>query len=136
MILGFTGTSNGVTEEQRAVMRTRITAATELHHGDCIGADATAHVYGLEGGLWLVGYPPLDPKKRAWCDFDVLRPEKPYLDRNRDIVDNVRTLLAVPKELSEPNHRRAGGTWYTIRYARRVGRALTIVWPDGSLSHE
>lgn len=44
MILGFTGTRQGMTDYQQAQVRRFLVAyqCTILHHGDCIGADAQA----------------------------------------------------------------------------------------------
>ena len=43
--LGVTGTSDGITDKQLLRLHEFIAAvqATELHHGDCVGADAVAH---------------------------------------------------------------------------------------------
>ena len=44
------------------------------------------------------------------------QPQKPYLERNRNIVDNTTMLVAFPnnnKELLK------SGTWSTIRYAKK-----------------
>jgi hypothetical protein len=29
-----------------------------------------------------------------------------------------------------------GGTWRTIQMARKAGRELVVVWPDGSIKEE
>lgn len=105
----------------------------EVHHGDCIGADADMHQRATENYLRTVGHPPSDPKLRAFCEFDELWPEKPYLDRNKDIVDSCHVLLATPKESTEQQR---GGTWSTIRYARKKKKPVLIVWPDGTVSGE
>jgi predicted Rossmann fold nucleotide-binding protein DprA/Smf involved in DNA uptake len=53
---------------------------------------------------------------------------RPFLRRNRDIVDACQLLIVAPGEEAE---RRRSGTWATYRYARTVGRALLVVFPDG-----
>lgn len=130
-VVGFTGTREGMTLRQKAYVRDALNLLepVEVHHGDCIGADAEFHALCKDS--WpVVIHPPSDPKLRAFCgsQFDQA-PEKPYLDRNRDIVDACDVLIATPKEEWEQSK---GGTWYTIRYARQQGVKTIIVWPDGS----
>ena len=45
MILGFTGTQKDVTGKQFDAMLTLVTELrpTEIHHGDCVGADHRFH---------------------------------------------------------------------------------------------
>jgi hypothetical protein len=57
-------------------------------------------------------------------------PAKPYLVRNHEIVDDSQVLIAAPKEFTEQLR---SGTWATIRYARKIGRTVRIVFPDGSI---
>jgi len=147
--LSFTGTQEGMSENQlEEVARFfRQNEVTAFHHGDCVGADAEAHHLAVSAGVSrIIIHPPMDSKKRAWCGWpeDVERdnpniisisrdigpigfpqniyilPVKEYLDRNRDIVDDGEILIAAPfgKEV------RRSGTWYTIRYARRIGREV------------
>lgn len=87
-----------------------------MHHGDCIVGDWLAHRIGRELGLRMIGHPPDNPKKRAFCDFDEIRPEKPYLERNRDIVDETDVLIGMP----DGPERLRSGTWSTIRYGRKT----------------
>lgn len=135
--VGFTGTQAGMTKEQDmavyGLLLQRV-PATDLHHGDCIGADDQADQIGRELGLSIVIYPPTDSSKRAWCHrrggWEAF-PPKPYLERNRDIVDACSALIAAPKEMAETLR---SGTWATVRHARKVGKPVWIVWPDGSIS--
>jgi hypothetical protein len=59
-------------------------------------------------------------------------PPKPYLERNRDIVDSTELLIACPKDMTESS----GGTWATVRYARKQKKPIVVVWPDGSVTEE
>ena len=137
MILGFTGTQVGMTELQReALIRVlRVYDITEFHHGDCIGADAQAHESVVtHTSSRIVIHPPADERKRAWCHtkvvattVSVLAP-KPYLDRNKDIVNASEGMLAAPRGPEELR----SGTWSTIRYARKCSKKVLIVWPDGT----
>ena len=130
--VGFTGTRQGMTGFQREVVRKVLLTAMEAHHGDCQGADAEFHELATAGGIETVIHPPEDDKLRAWCRGDMVLLAKPYLERNKDIVDLVDVLVACPKEAKEPRIKRGSGTWQCIGYARRVGRRTLIVWPDGT----
>lgn len=107
----------------------------ELHHGDCVGGDAEAHAIAVSLGYASRGHPPQADSMRAhcWPMVEVAEP-KPYLARNHDLVDVSHELLALPDSPLEK--RRGSGTWATIRYARKIERALTIIWPDGTTTEE
>jgi hypothetical protein len=130
--VGFTGTSNGMTEQQKHVVARLLRySPIELHHGDCVGADADAHAIAEHQGLRIIGHPPVKFTKRAWCRFHEKREPKPYLVRNHDIVDETDVLIACPNSTVEIIR---SGTWATIRYARRIGRIILIVYPDGRIN--
>lgn len=132
---GFTGTRNQLAFAQASALRFWLEARTgELHHGDCIGGDETAHQIARSLRGWLIVIHPGDtPNLRAFCsDYDVLHPVKPNLDRNTDIVNATHELVATP---SGPEIARSG-TWSTIRKARRAGKPRTIIWPDGMIEVE
>lgn len=104
----------------------------EIHHGDCIGADAEAHDIARFHGMRCVGHPPSNPIKRARKFVDEWRGEKSYLDRNKDIVRETDWLVATPGEFTEQLR---SGTWSTVRYARRIGKRVVVILPDGSLDN-
>jgi len=137
MKIGFTGTQNGMTVEQRDafVDVVGVLGPCEFHHGDCVGADADAAIVVLKEfhGCKVVCHPPNVASKRARVGGHVVLVEKPYLDRNRDIVDACDVLVACPKGDAEEVR---SGTWYTIRYARRSGRLLRIVFPSGVVEEQ
>lgn len=128
--LGFTGTRGALTRIQVYQLEDAIEdpALRELHHGDCIGADATAHMIAEAVGITTIAHPPSDPKARAWCPADHIHEPKPYHDRNRDIVAACDWLLAMPNG----PERKGSGTWWTINHAIEVGRNALIVYPDGA----
>lgn len=137
MIIGFTGTRNGMTTEQLAALEFYMEGTgvrDYFHHGDCLGADAQAHDIAIRLGLPVTLYPPADDSLRAFCKGAThTHKPSPYLTRNHAIVLACGILIACPAG-PEPRSRRAGGTWYTIRDARdTVRRPFTIIWPDGSL---
>lgn len=129
--VGFTGTRYGMTDAQKAAVASLLerVAPRWCHHGDCLGADADFHYLAKRAGAAVMIHPPSDPKLRARLVGDDIAEEKPYLDRNRDIVNASTILVATPKE-STPQGK--GGTWFTIGYARLQGKRVTIVWPDGT----
>ena len=127
MKVGFTGTRRGMSLRQLAEA-TRIIndIATEVRHGDCVGADEQVHIIAVKAGVRRVVHPPSDSKNRAWCggfDGSIVMPAKPYLERNRDIVDACDMLVAAPYG---PEKVRSG-TWATVRYARKVGKAVLVL---------
>lgn len=128
--IGFTGTRDGMTPAQRLVV-TRILLhekPTKVHSGDCIGADATFHQIARQLGIWSVGHPPINPKNRAWCDFDEVEPEGDYHARDRNIVNASHLLLSTPATEHEVLR---SGTWTTLRYARKIERPFKIILPSG-----
>lgn len=137
--IGFTGTQHGMTEPQfSALLRlfkvedNDYEGRVEFHHGDCIGADeeADAEAWGMNWRVIL--HPPIENRKRAYCESHEERIALPYLVRNHAIVDETEALYATPHGPEELR----SGTWATIRYARKAGKPVHIVWPDGTESNE
>lgn len=111
----------------------QLLSPSEVHHGDCIGADAQCHEMALRVA---VIHPPSDPKKRAFCTPCTpgqMREPKPYLERNRDIVDESELLIACPRQQREVIR---SGTWATVRYARSQGKRVWTLYPDGTTQNE
>lgn len=139
MRVGFTGTRAGLTTEQSLAFRRALPAEiTWFRHGCCVGADedAVRIVNALDPRPSIFGAPSnignltsefaLDA-----CD-DTTGEFSDPLDRNRDIVNGCDLLIACPRG---PEERRSG-TWSTVRYARKQGKRIVIVWPDGSTTEE
>jgi hypothetical protein len=143
IIYGATGTREQLSDEQRKWLWIFWTHGDHkfnvLHHGACENADAFAHHYAFGEVARIIIHPPTDPKHVDLSVFVtdfivatkvvVLKP-KPYLDRNKDIVDACDRLLALPKG---PEEQRSG-TWSTIRYAKQVKKPITICWPNGEVT--
>lgn len=134
LILGFSGTQKGMSEYQVdffrnyfKIMQIIYDDALELDHGDCIGADAQMHALGRENNLWIAGHPPINNSKRAFCKTDISFPAKPYLDRNKNIVDRSHKMLFAP----EGPEKLRSGTWSTVRYARKQEKSYILVYPSG-----
>lgn len=126
--LGFTGTRNEPTEAQKNWLWHEIHAYRELHHGACVGADYLAHQAALSAGIPIVIHPPINGRLRMRYDpVATWLPAKNYLERNRDIVDATDEIIALP----DGPERQQSGTWATVRHAVKLGRLVTICYPDG-----
>jgi hypothetical protein len=130
MDMGFTGTRKGMTERQKAVFRDQLLALKPdiFRHGDCIGADADAHELVRKHcpKARIIIYPANSIGYRAFCKGDVARPMMNPLFRNKMIVEAAELLVAFPDTKKE---RLRSGTWATIRYARKIGKRVDIVYP-------
>jgi len=137
MNIGFTGTQQGMTKEQKNSFyyainfKNNISDGSEFHHGDCIGADEQAVDIVMNLEFTIVCHPPIKTVKRAFTPSDYQRPPKDYLVRNHDIVDETDILIATPKE--ETGEELRSGTWATVRYARKKGRKILIIRPSGKI---
>jgi len=138
-IIGFTGTSHGMTMAQirklRDILRQEYEESAEFHHGDCVGADATAHLLAVDIGYVIHIHPPVKDKARAFCDVDKrgkIHPVLPYLVRNREIVAASQMLIAAPEGFAEMY--KYSGTWATVRYGHTAKLPITIIWPDSRTS--
>jgi len=133
MIIGFTGTKDGMTIEQKNEVRAMIATfeIDEYHHGDCVGSDEDFHdiIASLGFTLKLNIHPPLNDKYRAFCKGGYIFPRKDYIPRDDDIVDACDVLLAAPRGFIEELH---SGTWTTIRHAMKKEKPIIIIYPDGS----
>lgn len=129
--LGFTGTRNelSLAQHKKLVLVLELCWQQEyriLHHGDCVGADASAHKLAWAMGYEIIIHPPTDGRLRAYCLKGKVLEPKPYLDRNKDIVDQSSLLIACPQQRQEITR---SGTWSTVRYARKRRKEVQIVWP-------
>ena len=139
--ISFTGTREGMTPDQYiGVIKVIQGLRTETkrdhecflasaHHGDCVGADEQFHQICALFHIPVVLHPPDIREFRAFCRALRSRETKPYLDRNRDIVDDGHILIAAPKGKEDQR----SGTWATIRYARSRGRKIFLVKPNGKV---
>lgn len=102
-----------------------------LRIGDCVGADEEVYDLAREvGGFYLIGHPPVNPRKRAFRDYDLEMEPEEYLIRNRRMVDGSGRLIAAP---GEGNEVLRSGTWSTVRYARKLGVPTQLVLPNGEV---
>lgn len=137
--IGFSGSRFGLSDMQKNILRHVVgDKCGEFHHGLCVGGDADAHDIVREfKDFWkIIGHPPANSSLRANRICDELRPEKPYLMRNKDIVDETAFLIGMPKQQSPET----GGTWYTINYCRKQlvlhpEKAGMIILRDGTIGN-
>ena len=129
--IGFTGTQKGMTPTQAsgvhgALLSFYLMGATHFHHGDCIGADAEAHDIANKIGYITVGHPPIDSLKRAYKLCSVFECAKPYLERNKNIVNACDVVIVVPRTKHQI---RRSGTWSTYRYAKEQHKGTLLFLP-------
>lgn len=139
MIIGFTGTRKGMSDNQKTVFVYLLSqfnqATTILSHGDAVGADKEANDLFMGPvllGVQVLVHPPKEEKYRAWCGIDnthngsyIINISKHYGVRDKDIVDECTLLLAAP--LDENKEELRSGTWQTIRYARKIKKPYILL---------
>jgi hypothetical protein len=131
MEVGFTGTQRGLTVVQYAVLSHFLAELrpTALHHGDCVGADATADDLAARLSIKREAHPGLDKHghspKRAYCAAEVIHEPLLYMERNGIIAQH--PLIVCPGEYIEQQR---SGTWATFRRRRQGAWVIT---PDGNV---
>lgn len=141
--IGFTGT--GRPDSLSSIQRTGICVliesiseiyqVTEAHHGDCIEADEFFHnaVASIIPDCAINLHPSDIPKKRAYCQprtQDKVWEPKPPLERNVHIVQSSIIMIAAPRDMNEQPR---GGTWHTVRKARKNYKPVFMIFPDGTI---
>jgi hypothetical protein len=135
---GFTGTRDGLNTKQKesiiSLLQNDIknNLNIEVYHGDCIGADYDFHniCRSISPNIKINIFPGFHSNKneinnlRVYCQGDSIFEPKPYLERNKDIVNNCDVLIGCPKTKEEELR---SGTWQTIRYARKINK-LNIIF--------
>ena len=104
---------------------------TEFNHGDCVGADFQAANVVLDAWpeAFFHAWPSTVTHKRANGYADEWHDPMPPLERNKIMVNRCDRLVACPGERREVLR---SGTWSTVRYAKRIGRPVMIIFPDGT----
>ena len=129
--IGFTGTRKGLTTKQKYKISNLFEDHPDsvLHHGDCVGADAQAHDLAIYHEFLIYIHPPISSKYRAFKIGNFSHKPLPYLTRNKKIVDTTDFLIACPSGYKE---KLRSGTWSTVRYARKKGKKIVIIYPSGN----
>jgi hypothetical protein len=130
MKLGMTGNRHGISALAMHTLQNYLSEhhITEVHHGDCRGADEDFHNVVTEKGIRTVIHPPDNSTMRAHCKGSEILNPKPYIRRNHDIVDASEILIAFPSTKKEIQR---SGTWATVRYARKQKKQVILIYPDG-----
>lgn len=142
MIIGFTGTQRGMNAQQQEcvfyllleVWEQGVAGTQETFiHGDCVGADEQAFLIAKYTGdgadkFRIVARPCIIESKRAYTKSDYIYKSKDPIPRNHDIVNDAELMIAAPAEEQEVLR---SGTWATIRYAKKTGSPLVIIYPSG-----
>lgn len=135
VILGFTGSRFGLFEQQHKNLYNglRVLKPVEVHHGDCVGADAQFHslCVSMRPEMKIVIHPPKNERLRAFCKHGnvEIRPAKDYLARDRDIVEEASTLWGCPNSAT----RAASGTWSTIAIGLAARKKVMLFTPEGTM---
>lgn len=145
MILGFTGTRQGLSVRQKFGLGIALPVVPDqLVHGGAVGAD-TEFDQWFRRAAWStilsVDIFPADEERRQFwlrkygieLPWLTIHQAMLPLDRNELIVQRCNHLLACP---FEPTEQLRGGTWATVRYARKLGRPITLLLPDGTIKRE
>src|SRR5690606_17077237 len=119
--IGFTGTRQGMTDEQGGRVLDILRRARArlggfiFHHGDCVGADADADMLAASLGVVRHIRPSTIAGTRAHTERRgavVVAPEAPPLQRDHWTVEACDFLVATPKGYAVEQR---SGTWATIR---------------------
>ena len=139
MKIGITGTRNGMTDFQLDAVQQWLAAwptpRGELHHGDCVGADAeVAAIAHHLLAYHTVCHPPTKNDLRAFFESNETRSPLSYFARNRNIVDETEILMVVPGQPKEVFlASTTGGTLYTYNYAKKQGKPRVVFYPNGEV---
>jgi hypothetical protein len=133
--VGFTGTQKGWTLRQRdatidVLLKLRASGFLWMHNGDCIGADKLAYFIWINSGGKVFGHVPDNDDKRFFGIYNEEADPKPYLERNKEIVQASDIVVGTPGERTEVTR---SGTWATLRYCKKIGRPRILVFPSGEV---
>lgn len=139
--IGFSGSQHGMNQTQATLVYdllnswrytetlSNLAVINEFHHGDCIRADNYAHQIAQHFGYETHIHPPIEERKRAFsCDGDKHYIAQDYLVRNHIIVEMTDRLITAPNTCREQLR---SGTWATYRYAKKCGKKVYLLLPDG-----
>lgn len=135
MKIAFTGSRKGLTPQQKKQLLEYLVSlalkSIEAHHGMCVGADEDFHHLIINtyksDNRHIVGHPPTELKYASSVMVDLAWAPADYLARDKALVEESDVLIACPNSLE----RLRSGTWATVRYAEKINKQVTIIYPDG-----
>lgn len=134
--IGFTGSRKGLIQIQEIKLRNLLESYNymirddvTIRHGDCIGADEKCHDIAKHFGFEIIVHLPDISSMRAYTQETDIEP-KPYIARNKDIVDNSNILIVCPNTIQEQLR---SVTWSTYRYAKKKGVTIVLILPTGEV---
>lgn len=140
MIITFTGTRQGMTVKQMNQVKNLLIQhqPSKVLHGDCYGADTEFHgivvnhraFLGIRRSEPVIEIHPSNLNSRANNDGDSILPPDDPIRRDRRMVDLCDRVIGTPKSINEELR---SGTWTTIRYAKRIGKIVYVIQPDGTI---
>ena len=145
MILGFTGTRNGMTTRQFKMLPLVISSFPErILHGGADGSDTEFHDFLADRGFFDLSlvieiFPASLEKYHEWIKrtrrqhLSIVHLHEAPLSRNIAMAQRCHHLLATPATEEETPR---GGTWHTIRMARLFQKPITIITPKGNILEE
>lgn len=133
-VIGFTGTRSGMSDEQEQCVRKLVgelilSGYGQVVHGNCVGADAQFDAIARDWGLEPACYPAVTGSLQANTGAVPIAPPDSPMRRNRAIVADAGVMIACPP--NDTPIKRGSGTWATIGFAKKAGKPLAIVFPDG-----
>lgn len=134
--VGFSGTRRGMSDMQKKSVAHLVEMYSPgvFHHGSCMGADTEFHALADRALNMIVVHPPSNERTmiRSRVTFaKILTLEaKPYLDRDRDIVDASDIMIVAPLSFEEQLR---SGSWTSLRYAKKTRRPIFHIEPDGAV---
>ena len=132
--IGFTGNRYGLNSDQKDQIAIILDKYDNIivSHGDCVGSDTDFHNLCVkyrnehpDKKIIIHIYPPNNRVLRGFNKGDLHMAEKPYLQRNLDIIINSSILIACPVDKNKEELR--SGTWSTIRNARKHNLTIHIL---------
>jgi hypothetical protein len=105
--IGFTGNRNGLRPDQEEAIIKILDKYNNVivSHGDCVGSDTDFHklcikykANHLDKTISIHIFPPSNSTLRGFNVGDLVMGEKPYLERNLNILKNSSMLIACPTD--------------------------------------
>lgn len=146
--IAVTATRRGLTSPQRECAKLNLAFHLDqsivFRHGMCSGGDTELHHIARDLGITaanghrIEGHPGHSRNGASpfftSTDVDLMHEPLEYLARDDIMVDLCHVLWGFPGTVKPVQ--RGSGTWYTIRYARKIRKPLLIVYPNGSMRWE